>query len=445
MSELKIDIPLANIEQHFAELGRIGRLGPFLTDGFLRSAWSFEESEAMEYIRSAGASQGLQAHYDGIGNLYLTTPGLAAGVIQCGSHLDTVPKGGMYDGGAGIVAGLEAILALRPAWASLKHRLQLVVWRGEESATFGVVCKGSQAAFGKNEPGALLKKFEGKTMEEAIRSQGYDPEFIGDRRPTLTQADIDGILAHIELHIEQASKLERDEKELGIVSCIRGADRLRIKVTGEAAHAGGTPMGTIYRKDANLAMAYMQVELDRLVTSWLERGEDLVQTVGVINADLDYNLHDPQVYENAFTKVSPFGYFTLDVRSRRLATLNGYLQEARAVIQEVAERLRVKAEIITMNELRPTESLDEGLQALMVESCRELKMSYETLPSGALHDAAVVAGQKHSDGSPIPVGMIFIPCREGLSHNPKEYASPQAVRNGAKLLASVFAKLAGAG
>lgn len=442
MTQTNFEIPLANIEQHFSELGRIGRLGPFLDDGFLRAAWSYEESEAMEYIRFAGVSQGLQARYDGIGNLYLTTPGRDSGLIQVGSHLDTVPKGGMYDGGAGIVAGLEAILALRPAWGSFKRRLQLVVWRGEESATFGAVCKGSQAAFGKNDPGILIKKFEGKTLEEAIRSQGYDPDFISERRPALSQAEVDAILAHFELHIEQASKLQTDGKELGIVTCIRGAARLRIMVTGEAAHAGGTPMGTNYRRDANLGMAYMQVELDRLITSWLERGEDLVQTVGVINADLDYNLHDPQVYENAFTKVSPFGYFTLDVRSRRLATLKQYLDEARAVVHEVAARLRVSVEIITMNELPPTETLDLGLQALTTDCSRELGISYEALPSGALHDAAVVANQKHSDGSVIPVAMVFIPCRDGLSHNPKEYASPQAVRSGSRLLASAFDRLA---
>ena len=442
MSPSILDVPLAHIEQHILELSRIGNLGARREDGFLRASWSSEESSAMEYIREVGRSSGLRAEYDAVGNLFLNTPDSAAAVIQVGSHLDTVPKGGMFDGGAGIIAGLEAILALRKLWYSLGCMLQLVVWRGEELATFGAVCKGSQAAFGLNDPRILLQKFEGTTLEEAILRQGFDPDYINQRRPTLPQTLIDSIAAHIELHIEQANMLQASRKDIGIVTSIRGAVRLRVEVTGEAAHSGGTPMGAEHRKDANLAMAYMQVELDRLAKQVIAGGTDLVQTAGVINADLDYNLHYPRVYENAATKVSPFGYFTLDIRSSQAATLTDYVQESRHLIDQQARQFGVEVEVFEMTALPPTEALDAQLQEILKEGCIELGLSFAKMPSGALHDAAIVASQHKSDGSAIPVAMIFIPCTDGISHNPKEYASPEAVQKGAEVLAWLMYRLA---
>lgn len=430
-----LTIPLDNIKRHFAQLEKIGNLGDFREAGFLRASWSNEESAAMDYIRSVGFDVGLRATFDGVGNLYLTTPGLQPTVVQIGSHLDTVPHGGNYDGAAGIVAGLEAIVSLREEWPALRHRLELVIWRGEESATFGAVCKGSQAAFGQNDPNILLKKFNSQTLEEAIRGQGFDPDFIARSEPALPQAHIDSIAAYLELHIEQARKLEIDQKEIGVVTSVRGTIRFRVVVVGEAAHSGGTPMGVDYRKDANLALAYMQVELDRLAGRALARGEDLVQTVGIINTDRDFNVQNPSVYENALTKVSPYGYFTLDIRSNRLAFLEGHADRVQEAIRAVGQRFNVFVKIQQIVFLLPIEQMDERLQQAAVTACRSLGASYELMPSGAIHDVAVVAAQQRSDGSLIPGGLLFIPCKDGLSHNPKEYATPEAVHIGAQVLA----------
>ncbi|MGW8251624.1 MAG: M28 family peptidase, partial [Anaerolineales bacterium] len=208
MGDPVIDLSVESVERHFIALSRFGNLGPGLDDGFSRPSWSYEESQAIEYIRQAGIAEGMLAAYDEVGNLYLSTPVTAQRVIQIGSHLDTVPFGGQFDGGAGIVAGLEAILALKERWAEIDCILQLVVWRGEESATFGAVCKGSQAAFGLNDPAILDKKFQQKTLEEAILSQGFDADYIRQQRPTLSQQQIDSIAVHFELHIEQSSLLQ---------------------------------------------------------------------------------------------------------------------------------------------------------------------------------------------------------------------------------------------
>ena len=437
-------IPIENIKRHFVQLEKIGNLGTFREAGFLRASWSNEESAAIAHIKDVGFDYGLRAAYDGVGNLLLTTPGLQPQVIQIGSHLDTVPHGGNYDGAAGIVAGLEAIASLKEEWPALEHRLELVVWRGEESATFGAVCKGSQAAFGKNDPNILLKKFNAQNLETAIRGQGFDPGFIERGEPSLGQAHIDSIAAYLELHIEQARKLEIDQKDIGVVTSVRGTIRFRIVVVGEAAHSGGTPMGMEYRKDANLAMAYMQVELDRLAGEALANREDLVQTVGVINTDQDFNVYNPSVYENALTKVSPYGYFTLDIRSNKLVFLESYAARAQETIKAVGQRFNVFVKIEQIVFLLPIERMDEGLQKAAVNACETLRLSYEMMPSGAIHDVAVVATQQRSDGSTIAGGLIFIPCKDGLSHNPKEYATPEATQKGALVLAHTAHNIASA-
>ena len=396
----------------------------------------------MAYIRQIGVENGLKAYYDAVGNLFLTTPYQRPTLLQMGSHLDTVPMGGNYDGAAGVVVGLEAILALKDHWPELDHALQLVAWRGEESATFGALCKGSQAAFGKNDPKILMKEFEGNTLEDAILNQGYDPSYISEQKPTLSQAQIDAIHAHVELHIEQAKSLEVNGLDIGIVSSIRGAVRFRVIVEGEAAHSGGTPMGVSYRQDANLAMAYMQVALDQRVQEALAAEDDLVLTVGLLNSDFNYNLHDPRVYENALTKVSPFGYFAIDIRSNRAETLARIVVEAKQIIEQVARDFRVSVTFQSITELAPTETMDERIQAAVRQSCDALDLKSVLMSSGALHDVAVVANQQRSDGSHIPSGLIFIPCRDGISHNPKEYASPLALTNGARVLAHMLFRLA---
>jgi N-carbamoyl-L-amino-acid hydrolase len=437
-----LDVSTKAIEAHFSALSQIGNLGPDRKAGFLRAAWSDEETAAMEYIKQTGQARGLRGTYDGVGNLFLTTPGPTRQVVQIGSHLDTVPRGGMFDGGAGIVAGLEAILALQNFWPGLKQGLELVIWRGEESATFDAVCKGSRAAFGRNDPAILANEFGGRTLEQAILSQEFDPTFIRDGKPTLSSDRIDSIAAHLELHIEQATKLEAEGKAIGIATSTRGTARLRVIVTGEAAHSGGTPMGVTYRKDANLAMAYMQVELDRLARQTVAEGQDLVQTVGVINSDEGFNRQHPQVYDNALTKVSPFGYFTLDVRSNRQAQLERYVTRARALIREVGQKFKVGVGIESITFLEPLERFEESLQASLEERCQTLGYSYLKMACGALHDVAVVASQQRSDGSKIPGALILIPCRQGLSHNPQEYASPEAIQKGAMVLAQTLSKLA---
>ena len=346
LSTDSIRINDARFSRHIEVISKIGNLGPRLEDGYTRAAWSDEESKAIEYIRREGLKMGLNARYDNVGNLFLRTKNNSKQVIQVGSHMDTVPNGGTFDGAVGIIVGLESIRSVIEVGLPVDKDLELVIWRGEESATYNFAYKGSKAAFGDRMPSDLLNRtYAGVKLEEAIKKQGFDPSYIMLNKPTLMQADIDKIRGHFEVHIEQANKLEQDGDEIGIVTSIRGGNRLRIEVSGSFDHSGATPMGIKYRHDANLAIGYMQVELDKLLTMFQNKGFDLVQTIGVLNSDKEYNAQNPIVYENTLTKVSGFGYFYLDVRSNSRKQRDDYTTEVKKTIQNVADQLRIKVKI----------------------------------------------------------------------------------------------------
>ncbi len=395
----------------------------------------------MEYIRTEGLRAGLAARYDAVGNLFLRTKGQYQQIVQIGSHLDTVPSGGNYDGALGIVSGLEAILAVKDL--PRKRELELVVWRGEESTAYGIAHKGASLAFGNRMPeGVLQRTFRGKTLRKAIVEQGNDPSFVEKSKPTIDQEAIDSIYAHLELHIEQAKKLEIDKDDIGIVTSIRGPARFRVEIHGKFDHSGATPMGPRYRKDANLAIAHTIVSLDYLSEDHMREGHDLVQTIGVLNSDLDFNRQRPILFESAITKVSAFGYFLLDIRSNDKASRDKYVKKAQSVIGEVSKKLKTKFEISPISSSDPAEALDEHIQKTIERSSKKLRYRFQHMPSGAGHDAAVVAKQKRSSGVTIPVGMIFVPSVNGKSHCPEEFTKLSDVGKGANVLGTTTYALA---
>jgi hydantoinase/carbamoylase family amidase len=433
-----IQIADSRLQQQVDALVKFGNLGPKLEDGYSRTAWSEAESAGMEYFRQAGEEMGLQARYDGVGNLFLRTKHGSRQVFQTGSHMDSVPHGGTFDGGAGIITGLEAIRALLLANAIPADKdVELVLWRGEESSPFQYAYKGSKAAFGDKFPDDILaRRYEGRTLEESIRQRGFDPSWIKNNRATLAPQEIDALKGYLELHIEQAKKLEQDGDDIGIVTSIRGGIRFKVEVTGSFDHSGATPMGPQYRHDANLTLAHIQVDLEDLLGRYLARHFDLVETVGVVNSDKDLNAAYPRLYENALSKVSGFGYLFLDIRSNNQKQRDEFVDAAKATILATANRLNTKAVIIDLGSTPPTETMNAGLQAAIERATQALHYKYQFMASGAGHDAAVVASHASSQGKPIPAGMIFIPCRQGISHDSAEFADTIALRKGAEVLAN---------
>jgi N-carbamoyl-L-amino-acid hydrolase len=431
---LNISVSATQIEAHYNSLNKIGAM----EHGFHRPAYSDTETAAMAYIEQTAQAGGLLSRWDVVGNLVIETPGEYEHWVETGSHMDTVPASGNYDGTAGVVAGLEAILAIHNGKPELPFGLRLRIWRGEESAAFGITSIGAQAAFGVLNPKLLQSSFQGRSLEQTMDSQHADPDFIHSATPAISAAEKDGIAAYIELHIEQGKVLENKQRDIGIVTGIRGSVRRWVRFSGVFDHSGATPMGAEYRKDVNLAMAHTLVQLDKLATDAISEGHDIVQTTGVINSSSDQNDQSPAIFNNAVSKVSGFGYFSHEIRSCSANQAKAFVKQADALIRQTAEQFGVSVEIEQFSASDGIPELDTEIQQILTESCRVQNASFTHLPSGAWHDAAVLCSQQKSDGSPIPVGMLFIPCRAGISHSPEEYSSPAQIALGASVLAQAM-------
>ena len=427
-----------DIEEHYEVLHKIGNLGATLTEGFLRAAYSSEESEAMRYIESAASSFGCESSWDPVGNLSIELPGESSQFVEFASHIDTVPCGGNFDGAAGVVAGLAALKAI----AQQKERklgVRLRIWRGEEGSTFNVVSIGSRAAFGELPVESLKNSFDGRSLRSAMESQDVELSFIEEGRSTIDEEELDGIAAHFELHIEQGKVLESSNVDIGVVTEIRGTFREWVFFSGAFDHSGATPLGAEHRKDVNLALAHFLVRFDQLSK---KQGEhDLVQTVGVINSNRSFNDSMPALYQNAVPKVSGFLYFSLEVRSSENEFRNSYVDEVHKLLDETVDEFGVSVKREPIVSKDGVGELSSQLIQLSNASCRELGVSSLELPSGAWHDAALLAQKQRSNGEPIPVGMIFIPCKEGVSHNPKEFSSDEQLAKGASVLVENWRRL----
>ncbi len=425
------------IEQHFAKLAHIGNQ----PDGSItRMAWSDEESAAMAYIRAEGERFGLVGSYDGVGNLLLSTPAPAERRVLVGSHLDSVPHGGNYDGAAGVVAGLEALRQVSEKGLPEGWGATVVAWRGEEY-TFNAVYKGSAAAFGMGQPQFLHNLDGDVTLRSAIMSQGYDPSFIQDARPSLPEAFIESIDSYFEMHIEQSVVLERNAESVGIVTSIAGDRRYLVVLEGRFDHSGATPMGSEYRGDVNLAMAHIQVRLDELARRRLGEGRRFTQTVGIVNADPEIDKKYPEVHGNSVTKVSGLGYFSLDLMSADDTFMDNHAAEMLRTIWDTAREFNVKAFVEMTDASRGLLELDGELRGLLGAAAAELELAHRELPSGAGHDAVIVGLAERPERGNIPVGMLFVPCRGGISHDKEEFAQAEHVAAAAQVLgASIGAR-----
>jgi len=424
------------IEKHYAVLHRIGALGDHPDTGFTRPAYSNAETAVMSYFAEQAEQIALNTRWDAAGNLFIETTDQQEQWIECGSHVDTVPAGGNYDGLAGIVAGFTAIAALNKKPRS--HGLRLRIWRGEESASFGITSIGASAALGTLSPEALNRHHAGHSLTQAMRAQGADPGIIESGQSSISQDELDAIAAHVELHIEQGIILEKENKDIGIVSGIRASCRDWVYLHGAFDHSGATPMGTAYRRDANLALAHILVALDELLSSHRKQvpNIDLVQTIGHINSNAEKNIHDKELYHNAISKVSGYAYFSFELRSCDDILRNRYKQKAMQIIEDTATKFGVSCRIERISNSSGVKTLDQALQTRMQHICQTLNYSHRTLPSGAWHDCALMAQQHRSDNRALPVGMVFIPCKDGKSHSPEEFTSAEQIAKGASVLAT---------
>lgn len=327
-----IRVPHTVVERHFEAIAQIGNLGP--GQGFLRAGYSHEETKAMEHFMELGRAMGFKTYYDEVGNAVIEKAGKGSQWVEMFSHVDTVNKGGNYDGLTGVAAAFEAMAALRNR--NLKVGMRLRIFRLEEGDTFKIPLFGSSAAFGVQTADVLDNTFNGNSLRQAMESQGIKPARIALGNPTILPTVADTIAAAFEVHISQAKNVPHAGNRIGLVTSIRGSQRYFVEVTGEFDHSGGTEPPD--RHDSFLACSYINVELDKLMLRWRSKGRDIVYTMNQVNCDRTLNNSDGRVYENGPTKVSGFSYFHLDIRSNNDPIKEAFAKKALEIIRDTCKR-----------------------------------------------------------------------------------------------------------
>ena len=385
--------------------------------GVSRESYGAGEQKAIEIVRRRAEQAGLETSFDAAANLVVTLPGGDAGkpFIAIGSHLDSVPQGGNYDGAAGVVAGLLTLMRIKEEKAVPPRTVKLIAMRGEESAWYGKTCVGSYALFGGlTEQDLMLTNRSGHgTLGEAMQARGADVARIARGETLLDPATIG---AYLELHIEQGPVMVARGFPTAIVTGIRGNIRHReVHCVGEAAHSGAVPRWL--RRDAVFALSELITHLDEHWDGLQQRGLDLVVTVGVVGTN---------PAEHAMSRVPGEVTFSFEVRSQSSDTLEAFYHLMRTECRAIASKRKVEFRFDRRLDTKPARMDDAWVERLLRLSKR-LGLPTETLPSGAGHDAAIFANEG------VPSAMIFIRNEHG-SHNPQEAMALDDFLKGTDLL-----------
>lgn len=385
--------------------------------GVTRQAFSAKETEVLDYLTKIGQSLQLEITPDRAGNVWMTLPGKDRSLpaFVAGSHVDSVPQGGNYDGLAGVAAALTVAWWMRQTGFQPVRDYTVLMMRGEESSFFGKAYMGSLGMLGKLTAKDLaLKIRDGScTLAEAMQSCGIDTEAVSGGKPLV---DIDRIAAFVELHIEQGPTLDaQKEARAGIVTGIRGNIRHKaVRILGEAAHSGATDKP--YRHDALMAFTDWMQRVDRAWDRWLIQGEDLVFTVGVL-----------KMASSAAISVIPGEVtFSVDIRSLSADTVKRFHDLMQKCGEEVASERGVKIEYDPALVTAPS-GVDAALSDRLETSAKAEGIPCMRLASGAGHDSAVLGNNG------IPVAMIFVANQLG-SHNPHEAMKMEDFMQGTDIL-----------
>ncbi|MDF3836452.1 hydantoinase/carbamoylase family amidase [Cupriavidus basilensis] len=371
--------------------------------GVTRGSYGAGETAAADYLREFALREGIEAGTDRAANLVFHLPEADrdAPAAWVGSHLDSVPQGGNYDGLAGIVAGILCLVGQKRSGRPSNVPLKVIGFRGEESAWFGKAYMGSGAALGKLSADdlALRHRQSGQTLAACMEAAGADIEAV---RAQTVLFDKSKVRAYLELHIEQGPVMVARGLPLAVVPGIRGNVRHnRIACIGEAGHSGAVPRWL--RKDAMFAVAELITRLDEHWRVLLERGIDLVVTTGMVSTSPE---------EHSVSRIPGTVNFSFEARSKSVDTLEGFYQLMRAECKAICRDRGVCFEFDRRMDSAPA-TMDSQLSGLLAEKCRLQGTPFELVPSGAGHDASLFAN------AGIPTGMLFIRNENG-SHNPGE-------------------------
>ncbi|MDP8162501.1 Zn-dependent hydrolase [Pasteurella skyensis] len=381
---------------------------------YTRRSFSELFLEGRKWLIAQMQAAGLETHIDTAGNLIGTLKGINSNgkYIAIGSHSDTVPSGGRFDGIAGVIAGLECVLSWRDRGITFNHDIQIIDFLAEEPSEWGISCVGSRGMSGflddklKN----TTHPSSGETLAEAIKRVGGSPNNLNKR---------DDIDAFFELHIEQGRVLEEEKIDVGVVTGIVGIIRLEVVLTGQSNHAGTTPMSI--RQDALTTAASIITHSANLATQMDAESEHyLVATCGQVF-----------VTPNASNVVPGEVKLIFDIRSDNKALMEDFVTQLQDFTQKQTTADHIK--LSNWQRLTDTRSMlsDETLMQHLDNACEKQNISYKRMPSGAGHDAAFMAHLS-------PIAMVFVPSLAGKSHCPEEWTDKDALGKGVSVLADAI-------
>jgi N-carbamoyl-L-amino-acid hydrolase len=411
-SSIECGTPVVDGERLWARLMALSQIGRRGETGVDRAAFSAEDRAARRLLYDWASECGLTASQDAIGNLFLCYPGRSRELapVLTGSHLDSQPSGGRFDGAYGVLASLEAVAALSRAGVRPDRSIEVVAWSNEEGGRFAPGAMGSQIFAGTRTLADVLsvRDAAGVLLADALA------ETLAALPEAAPRAARPAPFAYLEAHIEQGPRLDHADLPVGVLLGIQGCLWLEYEVRGAPAHAGTTPHE--YRRDALQAALEL---IGRLRERCLQRSTSCRFTVGRL-------IVEPNTPNTVPGRVT----FTVDFRDADAAAFAELGRELRNVGAPQPCELNVR-ELFH----HPPEMFSKRLVDVVAMATREHEFPKFELVSGAFHDALFVA-------KVCPVGMVFVRCRDGVSHNPSEYAAPRDVAAGARVLMSALLQLA---
>lgn len=388
--------------EHINELAEIGKIG---TTGVRRLAHSKDDLKALALVEQWMKDANLYTRIDEVGNLIGRLEGEdpSQPILMLGSHIDSQPYGGRYDGTIGVLGAIELVQTLIEEGHTFKRTIEIVSFSDEEGSRFNKGIFGSRGLVGELENNELERKDEdGISRREALKSMGLDPEKVHD-----AAYDSDRLFAFLEMHIEQGPVLENEDAAVGIVTGISGPLWLTVTYKGFAGHAGSVPMHL--RQDAFLGASEATKALHTIVQK--RQPASTVGTVGQV-----------KVFPNSRNIIPEEVSFTIDLRDIDLERRNECERELRIALEKIASNHNLELDIQEDTNSEPRYCAN-WIQNIMTNQAEHLKIKTTKLMSGPFHDAMPLS--KVCD-----YGMIFVRCKDGISHNPLEYSSEQDIIEG---------------
>ena len=411
---MNLDVDRDRLIQEIEELAQISDAeAPAVT----RIVFTPTDLKARAWLITRCEKAGLAVRQDPIGNIFARWTGSDsnAPAVGAGSHMDAIPNAGKFDGVVGVLGGLEAIRSLKRSGFRPRHSIELLVFTSEEPTRFGIGCLGSRLLSGSLSPDEAKKLVDkdGASLEEVRRKAGFEGELEEVKLPR------GHYKAFVEMHIEQGPLLERQKVPLGIVRRIAAPASLRISVEGVGGHAGGVLMPD--RRDALCAAAELILAIENAAKT--SGAVDTVATVGIC-----------EVFPGAVNSIPSRVNLIVDLRDTDLLRRDAVMGKVKAAQEMIAAKRLVLIQETLLNADAPAECTPEIIGALS-QACAKHRQKSMPMVSRAYHDSLFMSRLA-------PVAMLFIPCRNGYSHRPDEYASPEDIARGVAVLAETLASLA---